>query len=121
MTAARGRASIYLKLVLMALCWGGTFIGGRIATAEIAPIGAALWRYAIATVALFAFVLLIERGLPRLSGREWRAFTLLGVTGVVMFNLCFMYALARIPASRGSLIMALNPAFTLLGLSLIHI
>src|SRR5262249_60655463 len=39
----------------------------------------------------------------------------LGVTGAVLFNLCFMYGLARVPASRASLIMALNPAVTLLG------
>jgi drug/metabolite transporter (DMT)-like permease len=106
---------IYAALVLMAVCWGGAFIGGRIAAAEMMPLAAALWRYVIATIALLAVAFALERGLPRLVARQWLAIALLGATGVVMFNLCFMYGLARVPASRGSLIMALNPAITLLG------
>ena len=106
---------VYGKLVLMALFWGGAFIGGRVAASEMAPAAAALWRYAIATVALVIAVFAIDGGLPRLSGREWAAVFLLGFTGVLVFNLCFMYGLARTSASRGALIMALNPAFTLLG------
>lgn len=106
---------IYAALVLMAFCWGGAFIGGRIAAAEMTPLAAALWRYVIATIALLTVAFALERGLPRLAARQWLAVALLGATGVVMFNLCFMYGLARVPASRGSLIMALNPAITLLG------
>jgi drug/metabolite transporter (DMT)-like permease len=106
---------IYAALVLMAVCWGGAFIGGRIAAVEMTPLAAALWRYVIATIALLAVAFVLERGLPRLAARQWLAVALLGATGVVMFNLCFMYGLARVPASRGSLIMALNPAITLLG------
>ncbi|MEO8507432.1 MAG: DMT family transporter [Betaproteobacteria bacterium] len=106
---------IYAALVVMAVCWGGAFIGGRIAVAEMTPLAAALWRYVIATIALLAVAFALERGLPRLAARQWLAVALLGATGVVMFNLFFMYGLARVPASRGSLIMALNPAITLLG------
>jgi len=34
---------------------------------------------------------------------------------VALFNLCFMFGLQSVPASRGSLIIALNPAATLVG------
>ena len=108
-------AGVYAKLVLMAIFWGGSFIGGRIASAEMAPPAAALWRYVVATLALVAVAFVREGGLPKLNPREWFAVVLLGATGVAVFNLCFMYGLARVPASRGSLIMALNPAVTLLG------
>lgn len=113
------RTAIYVKLVLMALFWGATFIGGRVATAEIPPAVAALWRYGIAAVALVVVVYAVEGGLPRLAAREWRAVVLLGATGVLIFSLCFMYGLALVPASRGSLIMALNPAVTLVASALI--
>lgn len=116
---ASAPVGVYVKLVLMAFCWGGAFIGGRIATAEFAPAAAALWRYVIATIALVIVAFALERGLPRLDGRQWLAVLLLGATGVVLFNLCFMFGLARVPASRGALIMALNPALTLLGASLL--
>jgi drug/metabolite transporter (DMT)-like permease len=98
----------------MALFWGGTFIGGRIAAGEMTPVAAALWRYVIGIAVLVAAAYVFEGGLPRLSARQWLGVVLLGATGVVLFNLCFMYALARVPASRASLIMALNPAVTLL-------
>ncbi|MFO1322652.1 MAG: DMT family transporter [Burkholderiales bacterium] len=118
MTAAAKPTGVYAKLVLMAIFWGGSFIGGRIASAEMAPATAALWRYVIATLALVVVCVAAEGGLPRLSGRQWLAAALLGATGVAIFNLCFMFGLARVPASRGSLIMALNPAVTLLGAAL---
>jgi drug/metabolite transporter (DMT)-like permease len=102
----------------VAIFGGGLFVGGYIASAEMAPATAALWRYVIATLALVAVCFAFEGGLPRLSGRQWLAVGLLGATGVAIFNLCFMFGLARVPASRGSLIMALNPAVTLLGAAL---
>lgn len=114
----RGAAVTYSKLTLMALLWGGTFIGGRIATGEMAPPAVAMWRYAIAIVALLVLAYAFEGGLSRLNQRQWVGVTLLGATGVLLFNLCFMYGLARVPASRASLIMAINPAVTLLGAAL---
>ncbi len=110
---------VYGKLVLMALFWGGAFIGGRVATAEMAPAAAALWRFVVATIALLVAVHAIDGGLPRLSGKEWRGIALLAVTGVLAFNLFFMYGLARTHASRGALIQALSPAFTLLAAALV--
>ena len=106
---------VYAGLVVMAMCWGGAFVAGRVATAEIAPAMAALLRFVVASVALLLVALVVEKGLPRIAPRQWIAVALMGVTGVVIFNLCFMYGLARAPASRGALIMALNPALTLLG------
>jgi len=107
--------AVYAGLVLMALCWGGAFVAGRMATAEIPPAMAALLRFVVASAALLVVAFASERGLPRLTSRQWIAVVAMGVTGVVIFNLCFMYGLARAPASRGALIMALNPALTLLG------
>jgi drug/metabolite transporter (DMT)-like permease len=60
----------------------------------------------------------LEDGLARPTPAQWIGVVLLGATGVFVFNLCFMYALAHMPASRASLIMALNPAMTLLAASL---
>jgi len=115
---ARASYAVYGKLTLMALFWGGTFVGGRVASAEMAAVTAALWRYMLAIVALLVFAYALEGGLPRPNARQWIGVTLLGATGVFIFNLCFMYGLGRVSASRASLIMALNPAVTLLGATL---
>ena len=106
---------IYAQLVLVAIMWGGTFIAGRIAAAQMSAPMAALWRYVIATVALLALAFAIERGLPRLSRRQWVGVCLLGATGVTAYNLFFMFGMETVSASRGSLIIATVPAATLLG------
>jgi drug/metabolite transporter (DMT)-like permease len=116
---ATGHAAIYLRLVLVALIWGGTFIAGRVAAAEIAPANAALWRYLFATVAVVAAQLVLEGRLPRLSLRQWLGVTALGATGVAAYNLCFMLGLQTVPASRASLIVALNPVGTFIGAALL--
>jgi len=106
------------KLVLVALIWGGTFIAGRVAAPEMSALAAALWRYVVASVVLVAMLLAREGGLPRLDGPHWLRIVLLGLTGVAGYNLCFMAGLETVPASRGSLIIALNPAATMLGAAL---
>ncbi|MBK6334474.1 MAG: DMT family transporter [Betaproteobacteria bacterium] len=114
-----GHAGVYGKLVLVALIWGGTFIAGRIVAAEVAPASAALWRYVIASVAVLVAHALLEGRLPPLSARQWLGVTLLGATGVAAYNLCFMIGLQTVPASRASLIVALNPAVTYVGAMLL--
>jgi drug/metabolite transporter (DMT)-like permease len=110
---------VYLKLVGVAAIWGGTFVAGRIASAEMPAATAALWRYVFASGVLLVAAVVLERGLPRLTGRQWLGVTLLGATGVAAYNLCFMWGLKTVPAGRASLIVALNPAATLAGAALL--
>ncbi len=109
---------VYLKLVGVAAIWGGTFVAGRIATAELPASTAALWRYVLACAVLVVAAFALERGLPRLTARQWLGVALLGATGVAAYNLCFMWGLKTVPAGRASLLVALNPAATLVGAAL---
>jgi drug/metabolite transporter (DMT)-like permease len=115
MTTEPSRTGVYVRLALVAAIWGSTFIAGRIVSAQIAAPAAALGRFVIATLALVVLLLIQEHGIPKLSLRDWMKFTLLGAIGVAAYSLCFMYGLQTVTASRGSLIMALVPAATLLG------
>lgn len=118
MTMAAATKMTYGKLVLVALLWGGTFIAGRVAASEMPAPTAALWRFLVASVALLALSWRMDGGLPVLSRQQWIGVTLLGMTGVAAYNLLFMFGLERVPASRGSLIMAFTPVATLLGAAL---
>ena len=111
-------SAIVVKLTLVALIWGGSFIAGRVAAQEIPATTAALTRYVIASVVLVAMAFAKEGGLPRLDARQWIAAALLGLTGVAAYNYLFLVGLETVPASRGSLIMALNPAATMIGAAL---
>jgi len=115
MNPESGRTGVYVKLALVATIWGSTFIAGRIVSAEMSAPVAAFGRFLIATLTLLLLVLVLEHGLPRLTLRQWLSFTLQGAIGVAAYALCFMYGLQSVSASRGSLIMALVPAATLLG------
>ena len=115
MTRAAAPLPVYAKLTAVALVWGGSFVAARIVAQEMPTFTAALWRYVIATAALVALSFLLEGGLPRLSRVQMVGICLLGVTGVVLYNVLFLYGMQSVPASRGSLIVALIPAVTLLG------
>ncbi|KUZ75726.1 DMT family transporter [Burkholderia ubonensis] len=108
---------IYVKLTLVALFWGGTFIAGRVLAASLPATTAATGRFAIAALLLAGLTWKVEGRLPRLSGRQLLATFALGVTGIFLYNLCFFAALARMPAGRTALFVALNPIATAILLS----
>jgi drug/metabolite transporter (DMT)-like permease len=109
----------YARLVAVPAIWGGTFIAGRILALAIPPAVGALLRYVVASIALYLAARLLEGGLPRLDRRQVLATLLLGATGIFAYNLFFLGALARLPASRTSLIIALNPVVTIAASSLL--
>jgi drug/metabolite transporter (DMT)-like permease len=109
----------YAKLVAVPAIWGGTFIAGRILALAVPPAVGALLRYAVAVVALLVAAQWLEGGLPRLTRRQLLGTALLGATGILAYNLFFLGALARLPASRTSLIIALNPVVTIAAASLL--
>ncbi len=45
-------ALTYIKLLLMAFFWGGTFIAGRLLVGEVSPFSAAFLRFTIASATL---------------------------------------------------------------------
>ena len=105
--------AVYAKLVAVPAIWGGTFIAGRILALAMPATVGALLRYVVAVMVLLLATCWIEGGLPRLTRRQVLGTALLGLTGIVAYNLFFLGALARLPASRTSLIIALNPIVTI--------
>jgi drug/metabolite transporter (DMT)-like permease len=109
------QTTLYVKLTLVPMIWGGMFICGHIVAAEMPPATGALWRYVIASVALFFAHLWMQGALPRLSFRQALGLIFMGATGVAAYNLCFMVGMQTVSASRAALIANLNPALTVLG------
>ena len=109
----------YAKLVAVPAIWGGTFIAGRILALALPAAVGSLLRYVVALAALVFAARWLEGGLPRLTRRQVVGTVLLGATGILAYNLFFLGALARLPASRTSLIIALNPVVTIAAASLL--
>ena len=106
---------VYLKLVAVAAIWGGTFVVGRIVSADLPPLLGACGRYGVATIALCLLTALSSNGWVWLSRRELIGTALLGLTGIYLYNLGFFFALSVLPAGRTSLLVSLNPIVTLIG------
>ncbi|MDC8756447.1 DMT family transporter [Janthinobacterium fluminis] len=112
-------ALVYIKLVLVTLFWGGTFIAGRIVAQSLPALTAASGRFAVAALLLLPLAWKLEGGLPRLDRRQLATTAALGFSGIFLYNLCFLAALARMPAGRTALFVALNPIVTALASALL--
>jgi drug/metabolite transporter (DMT)-like permease len=111
--ASGARSTDYARLVAVPAIWGGTFVGGKFVVAMLSPLMGSFARYVIACVALLVAAFALEGGLPKLTPRQWAGTFVLGLLGVFAYNLFFMGALARLPASRAALIIAMNPVITI--------
>jgi len=111
MSAPTGRALavIYLKLVLMAIFWGGTWVAGRIAVQEAPPLAVASYRFIFAVAGLAVLAWLAGGRTLHLARRHWGTVFMLGLTGIFIYNFFFLYGLRHIAAGRGALVVALTP------------
>jgi len=102
---------IYLKLLLTAFFWGGTFIAGKGLAGHVHPFCAGFLRFSIASFFLVILVIRQEGRLPRLYGRDVLLVLVSGSTGIFAYNLFFFSGLTMINANRAALIIATNPIF----------
>ncbi|MET3118753.1 drug/metabolite transporter (DMT)-like permease [Undibacterium sp. GrIS 1.8] len=109
--------STYIKLVFVALFWGGTFIAGKVVVQQIPHLIVATGRFLVASSLLLLMAWRLEGGLPKLTRQQMHATFALGATGIFLYNICFFSALERMPAGRTALFVALNPIITALALA----
>jgi drug/metabolite transporter (DMT)-like permease len=100
---------IYLKLVLTAIFWGGTFVAARVVSNHIGPFSASFIRFTAASLFLVLAAMLKGAKIPHLAKRQIIPVILLGTTGVFAYNVFFFSGLQTITAGRASLIVAINP------------
>lgn len=102
---------VYIKLLLTALFWGGTFIAGKLIADRVDPFSAAFLRFFIASFFLLILATREQGGFAPVNRRQFATLFLLGMTGVFAYNAFFLKGLQYINAGRASLIIANNPVF----------
>jgi len=105
---------IYVKLLLVALFWGGTFIATRIAAQTFEPFMGASIRYLIACLFLIPLAWHKSPGFFQVSRKQFWNLALLGFSGIFAYNYFFFKGLKLVPASHGALLVALNPMMVIL-------
>jgi drug/metabolite transporter (DMT)-like permease len=99
----------YVKLLLMAVFWGGTFIAGRVTARDVEPFSAAFARFVFASGLLLVLTWRVEGRLPAVRRGHIFPLILMGMTGVFAYNIFFFKGLQSISAGRASVIVASNP------------
>jgi drug/metabolite transporter (DMT)-like permease len=99
----------YLKLLLMAFFWGGTFIAGRVVVRDVEPCSAAFLRFAIASLLLAVIAWRQDRRGMVLKAGQIFPVVILGLSGIFAYNILFMKGMKLIEAGRASMIMSNNP------------
>jgi len=102
---------IYVKLLLTAIFWGGTFIAGRSIAGSVDPFSAAFLRFAVASVLLCPLAWREAGHIPLIRREQILPLFLAGMTGVFAYNIFFLNGMKFITAGRASLIVAMNPVF----------
>ena len=102
---------IYVKLILTAMFWGGTFVAGKLAAENVGASSIGFLRFAIASSLLLALTRRIEGRLPALKKSQIVPIILLGLIGISLYNVMFYKGLKIIEASRAALIIATCPIF----------
>ncbi|HJV79381.1 DMT family transporter [Noviherbaspirillum sp.] len=111
---------IYLKLVLTTLFWAAVFHVGKYAVALMSPVAVGAWRFIVAAAVLLPLVALREGwSLPAVR-RNALALAVMSAVGVFGFNVSLFYGLRLTSAVNGALIMAFNPALTVVLSALIN-
>ena len=111
---------MYSLLVLTIAVWGGTFVAGRLVALECEPLTGAFFRFLLAALVLIPLTIIQEgRILPvGLGRRDWFFLALLGATGMFGYNYFFIKGLGLTEAGRASVIVAINPSLTYVGLAI---
>ena len=103
--------STWLKLVLLALVWGSSFMLIKKGLLVYTPTEVAALRLASAAAALAPFALL---RLHRVQGKQWLVLLSVGMTGSLLPAFFFAFAQTQLDSGVTGALNALTPLFTIL-------
>jgi len=103
----------WLLLLALGTLWGGSYVFGKVALAELAPFTVAAGRLGLAAVVLHVVVRLAGHRLPR-SWRAWRAFWVMGLLNNVVPMSLILWGQTRIGSGLAAILNASTPLFTVL-------
>lgn len=104
----------YAGIVLTTFFWGSNFNAGAYIIRYMPPITAAAERFVVASVALLLIFSLTGHLRWAVLRQNFWAYAVIGILGVVGFNMAMFYGLHTTSAINGALIMATTPLTTML-------
>lgn len=105
---------VYLLLATSAFFWGANFVLAGPVLADLPPLWAGALRFLLGAALMLAIARRQRDDLAALAKRHWPVHLMLGLLGIVGFNVFFFHAMQDTSADNGALIMATNPLLTTL-------
>lgn len=99
-----------LRLILVSIIWGINFSAIKFALTEFHPLGFTVLRFALAA-AFLLIVLLINRDPLTIDRQDRWAIIRLGLYGIALYNIFFMYGLQYTTAANSAMLISLSPLF----------
>jgi drug/metabolite transporter (DMT)-like permease len=115
----RSHTLVHIGLLGMAILWGASWPAGKLLAQAATPMHAGAWRFSVAVAALLVWLIIENKGLPKLSLKQTLGMCLGGAVGVFAYAYFFMVGLQSVAAGRASLVVTLNPVMTTLMAALI--
>jgi drug/metabolite transporter (DMT)-like permease len=105
----------YLLLTGMAICFGGTWVAGKVAVDEIGPFTLAAARFGIAAILIYTYARLRGTAVRLPKRGDLPVILAMGLTAIAGYNVLFLTGLTLAPASDGAIIVpGTAPVFTML-------
>ena len=115
----RGSLNVHFLMLLVAIIWGGSWAIGRMLALSLPPATGAWMRYVVCMLAFYLWFFYRStkgdqvRWLPD-SKDAWVRIVLIAVFAVMGYQLLFMHGMKFTAAGDASLIITMNPIFTVL-------
>ena len=101
-------SGVYAALLLQVVINAGTYLAGKRAMMELAPLTVVMWRFLL-SASVFCLLLAVTPG-PRLPPRsEWRRVLVLGLLAGPLNQVLFFQGLSRSSAAHAALLYGLTP------------
>ncbi|WP_227936096.1 DMT family transporter [Alkalihalobacillus deserti] len=103
-----------LLLILATFFWAGNYVFGKYIVTELSPVWITFSRWVLALFVLLPMAIIVEKPIWQDVKKAWRPLLLLGVLGIVGYNLLLYSALGYTSPTNAALISAVNPGLIVL-------
>jgi drug/metabolite transporter (DMT)-like permease len=103
----------WLMLITLSVLWGGSFFFVELAVSELPTLTIVLLRVALATIALWLFILISRICVPK-SLAVWSSFLIMGLLNNVLPFSLIVWGQTYIASGLASILNATTPLFTVL-------
>jgi len=109
-----GKNRAWWLLVFCNLFWAGNYVFGKYVVSEMSPLWLTFSRWVLALVILIPLAQLLEKPDWKQAAKAWLPLSLMGLLGVIGFNVLLYSSLEHTSATNAALVTALNPVVIVL-------